>query len=870
MVIIQSRPSDLSLVGNMIPFVVETDATIRFTLKRSEKVIVDQVYSPGEDHLVEIDLRETLYRELNFLFNPGENVYEQSNLSGTFTALIDDQEIEFTVVKAGVANLSDTARNWLGQHFLTWQPRVKPVTYYSPEWITYYAVENVVVKLKAFFSTSESEITLGSVSAGKACTFYLQYAYVSGLLDNRYPNYYEVWVEGNTVRSESLFYRFDSVKSNDEQWFLFENSLGGIDTLRASGSTVFDGEHDHKIAGYGDFQHEYNVDAKRKYKKNTGYLDSYERQWLLDFFPSRKKYVYGSDGAFRRITVSESTVAYTSNDLPSDYTFTYYLSEQSTYLNLTRDADQQPREIVVPDIGSPDFSFPPRLSEFPRISLDEGVILPAFSSSGERATVTTLGILVQFMQQRLNFSGGGTPHTHGNLPLLEKFTLSADGRLLFDGKGIDVDLEELSKHFLSKTKDDSVAGLITFIKGFISKTISVFESGLKSLDFVSNMLSGSGFGIYRDSSGKWHLEIDFIEVRKTLKALQLIIQEVEVEGGIRMQGSAIMMADRVDDLGDAENSYRIYFDNKNGKLSNQFTIGAQARCHRVNTSSELGISYYWRVVKAIGTDYIDVYKNNVNTRSKLDPDTNATITFPIEVDAGSSEPLAGDVIVGCGHVSDTNRMAYIITTTIGDDTPKTEEWSFVNDFRPSRTFNLSKLRSATKEVIQADQVIFRTRKGERPVSLPVEEWTPGLTAHYPEQYTFQGSTWLCLASNVTSDPNSSDGNWLCTVSKGDEGDPGKDSIIVIVESNNGKVFKNGVISTTLTARVYRGEDDISLYIHSNDYRWIRTSGDASLDEIWNANSRYGRTLIVSPSDLDGRATFNCDVNVGRINNTIQP
>ena len=46
---------------------------------------------------------------------------------------------------------------------------------------------------------------------------------------------------------------------------------------------------------------------------------------------------------------------YTSNDLPSSYTFTYRLSEISRYLNLIRNEKELPDNLTVPNLSSPDF-----------------------------------------------------------------------------------------------------------------------------------------------------------------------------------------------------------------------------------------------------------------------------------------------------------------------------------------------------------------------------------------------------------------------------------------------------------------------------------------------------------------------------------
>ena len=176
-------------------------------------------------------------------------------------------------------------------HFLTWQPKVKEVTYYSPEWLTYYAISDCTVKAKATFPDNSSSTTsLKGMTAGECVTLNLQYAIVAKLFGNKYPSYLEVYAEAGGARlSVSQFYKFTDIHSEDEQWFLFENSLGGMDTYRAHGVNRLQAEHGHLIAELDENLSEYNVETDRKFVKNTGFLDDYSRRWLLDFFPSRAK-----------------------------------------------------------------------------------------------------------------------------------------------------------------------------------------------------------------------------------------------------------------------------------------------------------------------------------------------------------------------------------------------------------------------------------------------------------------------------------------------------------------------------------------------------------------------------------------------------
>ncbi len=389
-----NKPDALNLSGNMNQFLLSSTGLISFILKKGNQTLLEQSYEPGPDLMVRIDLKEVIEGQLSYNLDAGSLFYVQPNLAETFTAVIDGTEYNFRVVRGGVANLADTASNWLKLHFLTWQPRVKPVTYYSPEWLTYYAVEECTAKLKATYPDKSTKvISLGTCVAGHVTTMNLQYSVIAGKLGNTYPSYYEVWIErSGTKLSESQVYAFSDPISDDEQWYLFENSLGGLDTFRATGTNSLNAEHEHNIAEFGDVREEYQVDTQRKYTKNTGYLDEYSRRWLLDFFPSRAKYVYEAT-AIRKIVVTESNATYVSNELPSSYTFTWQLAEISTYLNLVKNENDIPDNLVAPDLSSPDFILPPRLAEFPRVQLTEGVLIPAFDPNNPKPTVTTYGAI---------------------------------------------------------------------------------------------------------------------------------------------------------------------------------------------------------------------------------------------------------------------------------------------------------------------------------------------------------------------------------------------------------------------------------------------------------------------------------------------
>ena len=58
---------------------------------------------------------------------------------------------------------------------------------------------------------------------------------------------------------------------------------------------------------------------------------------------------------------------------------------------------------------------------------------------------------------------------------------------------------------------------MTFIEGINVKGTATLNEIMLLKDLVSENfnLGGSGFGIYRDADGNYHLDIDFVDIRKT-------------------------------------------------------------------------------------------------------------------------------------------------------------------------------------------------------------------------------------------------------------------------------------------------------------------------------------------------------------------
>lgn len=400
---IVNKPSALSLSGNLTKFLISSVTSFTFILKKGTETLLEQIYDPGSAGQVEIDVREIVEANLSYTLQEAAAIYEQATIADTFTAEIGAETVTFIAIRAGVDRLADSANNFLTANFLTWQPQVKKISYYSPEFLTYYAVVTSIVKLEAHYSDNTIEtITLGNLTSGKAYTIPAQYALINSLLTKKLPGYYDIYITDVDDNRLTYIQRFlaSNKLSEDEQWFMFENSLGGMDAIRAYGQNDFSAEHTHNIAEIDEISSEYRVDTERKFKKNTGYLDIYERVWLLDFFPSRSKYIYAAS-AIRPIVVVEDDASYNSKELPSNYNFTYQYADSKPFLNLTRN-NSLPADVAleVPDIGG-SFILPPRLADFPHITLTGGALTLIQDPYSESWGVMTLDGLAQFLGSKL-------------------------------------------------------------------------------------------------------------------------------------------------------------------------------------------------------------------------------------------------------------------------------------------------------------------------------------------------------------------------------------------------------------------------------------------------------------------------------------
>lgn len=787
-----NKPDALNLSGNMNQFLLSSTGLISFILKKGNQTLLEQSYEPGPDLMVRIDLKEVIEGQLSYNLDAGSLFYVQPNLAETFTAVIDGTEYSFRVVRGGVANLVDTAINWLKLHFLTWQPRVKPVTYYSPEWLTYYAVEECTAKLKATYPDKSTKvISLGTCIAGYATTLNLQYSVIAGKLGNTYPSYYEVWIEkSGTKLSESQVYAFSNPMSEDEQWYLFENSLGGLDTFRATGTNNLNAEHEHKIAGFGDVREEYQVDTERKYVKNTGYLDGYSRRWLLDFFPSRAKYIYEST-AIRKIVVTESNATYVSNELPSSYTFTWQLAEVSTYLNLVKNENDIPDNLVAPDLSSPDFILPPRLAEFPRVELTEGVLIPAFEPNNPKPTVTTYGAIhntiknavVKELEEEIGDIGSGSGNG-SNFEIIESTdteTTPTDNNLYSALRAKNEDDKRLRKDI-----EDFALELINFLKG------------TKFGEFIPGILTGKGGMIDAFGNG----ELESLIIRRFLEVPELRFNRAEVFTGISWNAPGGGIIESVDTanriarlkLEDGEFGAVAVGDICMG-IFHSLTSSENATEDKDNSKGVFTFAGFFTAYFTV-TEILD--KENKTFKYQLRP---SSASYPHEF-----PPCEAMHFVAYGNFTNKDRQTSKYSTRAytrylyhvdGWEFERRQIAAQFGDLTNLSVhgYNMTGYSIFLNNIYMTGVINQMSADGTSVDRVPFFKgaWTQGKFAYYDE-VTHNGSSWLCVnPDGTTSEPADGNPDWFKRVSKGEDGKDGTSAEAVGEWDPNRGYIKSNIV-----------------------------------------------------------------------------
>jgi len=83
---------------------------------------------------------------------------------------------------------------------------------------------------------------------------------------------------------------------------------------------------------------------------------------------------------------------------------------------------------------------------------------------------------------------------------------------------------------------------------------------------------------------------------------------------------------------------------------------------------------------------------------------------------------------------------------------------------------------------------------------------------------------------------------------------------VEIDSTNGNIFRNDIIETTLSPKVFKGTNNVTDDLDASCFRWYRTSDYLTEDNSWNASNGTGvKSIHIDGDDLYKKATFKLEI-----------
>ena len=400
------------------------------------------------------------------------------------------------------------------------------------------------------------------------------------------------------------------------------------------------------------------------------------------------------------------------------------------------------------------------------------------------------------------------------------------------------------KHFLAKDKDDTAAGLITFLKGlrlgkstkyYIDEDGNVTINLLNSADYDDAMQSG--FGFYKRKDGKYGLNVTDVSVWGKAYFNNLTIRETTFVGGNLVFSPSAGKIFEVREITDAQGEvtgWKCYLlaDDGTTATTNMWEKYDQVKCETFNIKpgvyEHVSNKYYWRLVTDVSTE------NEVITDAEgnvlYDGKKYAWIIISAtDKDIGSDNPAAGDTIVLEGNRTNTDRMNFVVKETYGDNAPREIGYTNVHSYTLSND-NLvyeigpKKVRFYSRyfEVVATDGSPVKTVNNRG-------NWQSGNTYAYYDQVTHNGTLWLCIApegEEVTEEPSENSQKWIAQTAIV------KPKLVLYHDLSAGISLGE---THKVTCRGFLGDKDITASL--TQWKVTRYTGDSVEDKAWLARDK---------------------------------
>lgn len=481
-------------------------------------------------------------------------------------------------------------------------------------------------------------------------------------------------------------------------------------------------------------------------------------------------------------------------------------------------------------------------------------------------SVSNTTVLIGQMQASNVSNAGVANHSHDNLYDLDRITTDNDGYLYLtlsqvneDGTvttqivkvraGHADDAGLWSGHSWEKYMDQPVRmkDLVEFA--------GVVAGYFKTPGFIEGLETGTGASI--DSDG--NAEMQSLRVRSSLKVPLLIYNKVRVTGGEIWNTEGAVIKSVTQDP-DSDTAFTLALDLERNET---IELAVDDICKgRYNTSAGFVTSYFrvTAVDQAAGT-----------IRIVLGADS--------EVPGGSNTaPVPFMNIARYGNFTDKERQSsqyfsstenrICLLTGVDQYIIQESNYAAVLGTIPSALLP-SDLPLADSPSILLDHVVAKSfiqiDRGGKVIKTIRDRslWSAETAVDDPyicdalcqDEVYHKSCKYRCIVNGTTQEPAYDSTDWLLVA--------GDTSLSLDIESSEGETFLSGQLSTTLTATVKRGVNDITSEILDSDWTWTRETGDTAADAVWNTDHASAKnTIDLKNEDLQGlKGKFVCQAYV---------
>lgn len=290
---ILQQPSANEVAMNMTDFIIDTDSTIRFSVKYGSQTILSEDYVPDANWQVRTHKLGKFLAQALWGLWPTSDVFDQTHLKGTFDFYVDDvlqcsSDVLFSC--RYIKGVSNPVFLTHGTTKIT-RPDMK-------EWLTVNAAETEV-KVSAVNASFETKsASLGTVT--EVTTFNVSYDRVTTLLGFAPGGRYVI-----TAGSSTFAYVVDHNHYAEVFQFRYRNVFDAPEVLSCVGDVKLKGAEKASTGYLYGVERKFDVRANDEYTANSGviFLGSEYKYWH-DFLNTREAEIL-IDGEWYPIIVSK-------------------------------------------------------------------------------------------------------------------------------------------------------------------------------------------------------------------------------------------------------------------------------------------------------------------------------------------------------------------------------------------------------------------------------------------------------------------------------------------------------------------------------------------------------------------------------------